>query len=323
MFTKKAEPGDVRTALEVVEGLDLSGKCFVITGAYSGLGAATTKALLTAGAKVIVVRRNPKSQEDFVNELTTSKHDNGPVFDASLIDATHTMDLGSLASVRDFANYVKTTYDSIDCLINNAGVMNTPAGVTKDGFEIQMGTNVIGHFLLAKILAEITKRQVWLSSSGHALNGSPPGNHDYTLAPRINLDVILEVDKQSYDGWKRYQQSKLGDILLSKQFPVEYNHLKSCAVHPGVVRTNLSRHISIWSLLKFMVAGFSGGQQIVSPEQGARTQILCAVMPDNELVSGAYYANCAVSEEALCAKNMDDAKKLYDYCDKATKVFQE
>ena len=200
--------------------------------------------------------------------------------------------------------------------------MNTPSGVTKDGFEIQMGTNVIGHFLLAKILAEITKRQVWLSSGGHALIGSPPGNHDYTLAPRIDLDIIRKVDNQTYDGWQRYQQSKLGDILLSKQFPIEYKHLKSCAINPGVVRTNLGRHISIWSLLKFVIAGFSGGQQVVSPEQGARTQTLCAVMPDDELVNGAYYTNCTVSEEALCAKNMDDAKKLYDYCDEVTKPFQ-
>ncbi len=201
--------------------------------------------------------------------------------------------------------------------------MNTPADVTKDGFEIQMGTHVIGHFLLAKILAEITKRQVWLSSQGHALIGKPPGNHDLALAPRIDLDVIREVDKQTYDGWKRYQQSKLGDILLSKQFPIEYEHLKSCAVHPGVVRTNLGRHISIWSLLKFMIASLSGGQQVVSPEQGARTQPLYAVMPDDEIVSGAYYANCTLSEEALCAKNMDDAKKLYDYCNQVTKPFQD
>jgi hypothetical protein len=71
-----------------------------------------------------------------------------------------------------------------------------------------------------------------------------------------------------------------------------------------------------------VIAGFSGGQQVVSPEQGARTQTLCAVMPDEELVNGAYYTNCAVSEEAVCAKNMDDAKKLFDYCDEVTKPFQ-
>ena len=86
----------------------------MITGAYAGLGAATTKALLAAGAKVIVAGRNPQSQVDFVKGLTTS----GLGFDASLVDGTHTMALGSLASVRDFAKYVKKNYERIDCLIN-------------------------------------------------------------------------------------------------------------------------------------------------------------------------------------------------------------
>ncbi len=233
-----------RTAFEAVQGIDLSGQVFLVTGAYSGLGAVTTRALLTAGATVIVAGRNPKSQTDFVSELTASDSDSS--FDASLVDGSHTVDLGSLVSVRDFANYVRTNYDRIDCLINNAGVMNTPYGVTKDGFEIQMGTNVIGHFLLAKILADITKRQVWLSSAAHTLIGTPPGNHDNAKAPRINLNAITEVDESTYDGWQRYQQSKLGDILLAKQFAVEYPHLKGCAVHPGVVRTILARNNSFW-----------------------------------------------------------------------------
>jgi NAD(P)-dependent dehydrogenase (short-subunit alcohol dehydrogenase family) len=323
MFGRKTKQNGPRTALEAVEGLDLSGKVFVVTGAYSGLGAATSKALLSAGAKVILTGRNPKSQEDFVNELATTKHANGAVFDASMIDATHTIDLGSLASVRDFANYVKARYDGIDCLINNAGIMNTPAGVTRDGFEIQMGTNVIGHFLLAKILADITKRQVWLSSAAHALIGRPPGNHDLAKAPRIDLDAIDKIDEQTYDGWRRYQQSKLGDILLAKQFPVEYNHLKACAVHPGIVMTNVGRHVSTWTRLKFVFAFLSGAERVVPPEQGARTQTLCAVMPEDELVSGAHYANGTVSEEAESAKNMEDAKKLYDYCDEVTRPFQE
>ncbi len=308
------------TALDAVKGTDLSGKVFVITGAYSGLGAATTIALLTAGAKVVVAGRSSKSQQAFVNELTTSKHG----FNLDLIDASQTVDLGSLASVRAFADLIIANYEVVECLINNAGVMKTPPGLTIDGFETQMGTNVIGHFLLAKLLVDITKRQVWLSSTGHALIGDPPGNHDYGKAPRIDLDAIKNVDKSTYDSWSRYQQSKLGDILLAKQFPVEYEHLKACAVHPGVVRTNLGRGLSIWMILRFVISGlFGGGQPAVSPEQGARTQTLCAVMPEDELISGAYYVDCVVSEEAVSARNMEDAKKLFDFCDLATKSFQK
>jgi NAD(P)-dependent dehydrogenase (short-subunit alcohol dehydrogenase family) len=203
--------------------------------------------------------------------------------------------------------------------------MNTPFGITKDGFEIQMGVNVVGHFLLAKILAEKTKRQVWLSSMGHSLTATPPGNvHHLDQAPRINLDAIRAVDEDSYDSWHRYQQSKLGDILLAKQFPIEFKHMMTCSVHPGVVRTNLSRHMSIITMLKYLLHGlFGGGEPLLSPKEGASTQTFCAVMPEEELINGAYYADCEVKEEAQSARNMEDAKKLYDYCDEVTKAYQQ
>jgi len=314
----------MQTAQEVVQGCDLSGKVYVITGAYSGLGAAMARALWSAGANLVVAGRNPKLQQAFVDELKALTQAGTSGADIGRIDAAHTVDLGSLASVRDFALAVKARHARIDGLINNAGVMNTPAGVTQDGFEVQMGTNVVGHFLLARILVDRTLRQVWLSSRGHSLVGAPPGDvHDWVNAPRIDLEAITRVDPKAYDGWRRYQQSKLGDILLAKQFPLEFPHLKACAVHPGVVRTKLGRHMSVWTLLKFVLAGLTGGARVVTPEQGARTQTLCAVMPDADLISGAYYADCAVAQEAECARNMGDAKKLYDYCDEATRAFQQ
>lgn len=311
-MSSKALP---ETARDAVSGLDLSGKVFLVTGAYSGLGAETTKALLSAGATVMVAGRNAQSQADFAETLAEKP---------GRVDAEKTLDLGSLASVREFADHVLTRYQAIDCLINNAGVMNTPPGRTVDGFEVQMGTNVIGHFLLAKLLAPRTKRQVWLSSAGHLLIGDPPGDvHDHVKAPRIELDAIEKVDEKKYDSWHRYQQSKLGDILLAKQFPLEFDHLESCAVHPGVVRTNLSRHMSKWTMVKYVWAAITGrGAKLLTPERGARTQTLCAVMPSDAFVQGAYYADCLVAQEAESARNMEDAKRLFDYCDKATRPFQ-
>lgn len=311
-----AAPRNPKTATEAVEGLDLSGKTFVVTGAYSGLGAATTRALADAGATVVVGGRNAATQQSFVSELV------GDGVDPACIDGAASLDLAKLSSVRDFAQHILNSHGRIDCLINNAGVMNTPYGLTEDGFEIQMGTNVIGHFLLAKLLAQITARQVWLSSAAHALVGAPPGNHDLVNAPRIDFDAITTVDEHSYDGWARYQQSKLGDILLAKHFPVEFQGLAACAVHPGIVMTNVSRHLSIRSRLKFVLAMLRGAERPASPEQGARTQTMCAVIPGNELISGAYYAYGSVAEEAKAAKNADDAKRLYDYCNEKTQPFQ-
>ena len=308
-----------KTALEAVAGLDLAGRVYLVTGAYSGLGAMTSRALLSGGATVIVAGRNARAQADFASELVKEG------FDAERIDADRTLDLGNLAAVRDFAADIAARYETIDCLVNNAGVMNTPPGKTADGFEVQMGTNVIGHFLLAKLLSPRTKRQVWLSSAGHTLTGDPPGDvHHLDRAPRINLDIIRQVDEADYDSWHRYQQSKLGDILLAKQFFIEFDHLETCAVHPGVVRTNLSRHMSKWTMVKYVWAAITGkGASMLTPEQGARTQTLCAVMPSEALSNGAYYADCVVTDEADSAKNMEDAKRLYDFCDEVTRPFQD
>lgn len=295
------------SVFQVVKGQNLSGKVFLITGGYSGLGAISTKALLSTDATVIIAGRSEKSQYEFVKSLQDD-----PITKLGKIDASHTLDLGSLESVRNFAKYVKGKYTTIDCLINNAGVMFTPPGKTKDGFEVQFGTNVIGHFLLAKLLVDITKRQVWLSSKGHTRLGSP----------RIDFDAITKVNEVNYDKVFRYQQSKLGDILLAKQFDKLYSHLSAYAVHPGVLKTNLGRHMSIGKKLAFMIKNPIAIMTMKEPEEGAATQVMVAILPESELHNGAYYADCKVSEETESARNMEDAMKLFDYCDNATKSFQ-
>lgn len=300
------------TATEAVEGLDLSDKVFVVTGGYSGLGAATSKALASTGATVVLAGRNKASQSKFASEVTAA-------LPSASIDADEVVDLGDLSSVVAFGHHIRSRYDRIDCLMNNAGVMNTPPGLTKDGFEIQFGTNVVGHFLLARLLVDQTDRQVWLSSSGHSLIGDPPGNHDLAKAPRISIDATRAVNPDTYDSWRRYQQSKLGAILLAKQFAIEHPHLKTCAVHPGVVRTNLGRHMSIWLMMRYVTASLFGRTQaMVGPDAGARTQTLCAVMPSDTLENGAYYADCVPSTPADAAQNMQDAKRLYDFCEEVT-----
>ena len=321
-MTKASSQIAPATAAESVAERDLTGKVFIVTGAYSGLGAATSKALVSAGATVVLAGRSDKAQAEFASQLRSESLASSGQKIESRIDASCTVDLGDLASVAAFARHVRSRYETIDCLINNAGVMNTPPGTTRDGFEIQMGTNVIGHHLLARSIVAQTLRQVWLSSSGHSLIGDPPGNHDLARAPGIDIDAIRRMDPKTYDSWRRYQQSKLGAILLAKQFAREHAHLMTCAVHPGVVRTNLSRHMSAWLMVRYVVAGLLGrSQTIVSPEHGARTQTLCATMPASELQNGAYYAECTVTPAAVAAENETDAKCLYDYCEEITREF--
>ena len=298
-----------KTAFDIVANQDLSGKTFLITGGYAGLGAISTEALLKAGARVVIAGRSAKTQADYVESLKTNTEID---FSDEQLDAGHTLDLGDLASVRDFALYIRQNYQQIDCLLNNAGVMNTPPGKTKDGFEIQMGINVIGHFLLSKMLVEITKRQIWLSSKGHIRYG----------APRIDLAAITEVDDNNYISRHRYQQAKLGDILLAKQFAKAYPHLKTAAVHPGGVKTNLGRYMTTMQKIKFVLKMPHVLWSMVEPEVGASTQVMVSILPEDELVNGAYYVDCKVAKEAESAKNMEDAQKLFDYCEKVTKAFQ-
>lgn len=298
-----------KTAYDIIEGHDLTGKTFLITGGYAGLGAIHTRALLMANARVIISGRSAQTQADFAKEL---QEDTDVNFEEQQLDASHTVDLGDLKSVQAFASYIKSNYQTLDGLILNAGVMFTPPGKTKDGFETQMGINVIGHFLLAKMLVDITKRQVWLSSQGHIRFG----------APGIDYEAITNVDENSYVSRARYQQAKLGNILLAKEFGQRYPHLKAISLHPGGVKTNLGRHMTLGQKLGMILKHPLMILSMVEPEVGAATQTMLSILPDEELENGAYYSDCKVFEEAASGKDMTDAKKLFDYCEEATQAFQ-
>lgn len=291
------------------------GKTYLVTGPYSGIGVETVRTLLQAGAsKVILGGRSQTAQSEFMETL---ERDDG--FDvSSRVDGSHTVDLGDLQTVRDFCYYLTATYKTIDVVICNAGVMNTPCAVTKDGIERQMGTNVVGHFLLCKSLVPITRRQVWLASYGHTLRGSK----------RIDIEALrnFKVDDKGYDGWLKYQQSKLGNILMAKEFGKRFN-IETVSLHPGTIYTNLYRSSSLFStgmLFASMAPSWLAGNATQAfpktASQGAATSIFCALSPRIE--QGAYYSNCAVYPESLAARNAEDAAALFDYCDEVTSQFQ-
>ncbi len=310
-----------KTALDVVENCSLVGKVFVVTGAYSGLGAATCQALLSAGGTVIMTGRDGQALSNFAKKLAQRLSNSSPLFRPDRIFSEWTMDLSNLSTVPPFAERVSNRFSHIDCLINNAGIMNTPAALTIDGFESQFGVNVVGHFLLSKLLAQKTKRQVWLSSKGHNLVGPPPNGHDNQNAPSIDLERIRKID--TYDGWFRYQQSKLAVILLAKHFPLVFPDLDACAVDPGVARTKLTRHMSLPDILPFAVSMLMGRSEMAtSPIKAATTQVHCATMPQNSFVNGALYAACEPIETATAAQSSADAQRLYEHLDNALQTFQ-
>jgi len=273
--------------------------------------------------KVILGGRDPKLQSEFVAKL---KEEQGDVYDTDQqVDGSANVDLADLQSVSDFATYVDETYETIDCLICNAGIMNTPAGVTKDGFEQQLGVNVIGHFLLAKMLVAKTKRQVWVASHAHTLKGGP--RIDVNAIQSFSLD---EKDGKGYDGFRSYQQSKLGNILLAKAFQKRYDgQLVAVSLHPGVIYTPLYSSTGIVSAIKLAVTMIPdivmGNLTQVIPKTasgGASTTITCATMPLHKLEPGGYYSNCAIATPNVAARNEEDAEAFFEFCDKVTKKFQ-
>lgn len=149
-------------------------------------------------------------------------------------------------------------------------------------------------------------------------------------APRIDIDAIINFcvdDASNYNASKAYQQSKLGNILLAKEFHRRYN-VEAASCHPGVIKTNIARYMTTMDTIKFITTklpslfAVEGLQPFKTPEQGAATTLTVATLPSEELQNGAYYKDCVPAEEAESARNMDDARALFDFCDEKTKSFQ-
>ena len=281
-----------------------------IPSGYSGIGVETVKALLSVDATVVVAGRNPQALEKFVSEQQAAIGDGKGVVDGIELD------LGDLSSVKAFVEAFRAKYDRLDVLINNAGVMNTPQGsVTAQGLEKQFGVNVVGTFLISKLLLPLIKanngRIIFLSSVGHSIHG----------AQRLDLAYYRSFDPKTspYNGWTQYQQSKLGDLLLAKEF-VRRFEIEAASVHPGFINTNLARDSTIWSFVSFAFKNFGKIESAKAPEQGAATTVLTALSPD--LDNGAYYADCAVKKPHNNATHEQDCIDLGDYCEEVTADFQ-
>jgi NAD(P)-dependent dehydrogenase (short-subunit alcohol dehydrogenase family) len=197
---------------------DLTGKTFIVTGATSGLGTATATQLAKVGAHVVLAVRDPAKG----NAVAAIIGGNTEV---------RVLDLASLASVRAFAQ----AWDGdIDVLVNNAGIMQVPAGRTIDGFELQVGTNHLGHFALTNLLLpNIRGRVVTLTS-------------DFHRGGKVDLDD-LNWQRRRYDSAQAYKDSKLANLLfareLQRRLEAHGSSVLSVAAHPGIVRTGLFGHV--------------------------------------------------------------------------------
>lgn len=209
---------------------DQSGRTVVVTGANTGIGYHTAAALAFRGAHVVLAVRNADKGNAALSRIVAAKPDT----DVTLAE----LDLSSLASVRHAADKLRSTYPRIDLLINNAGVMWTPKEVTADGFELQFGTNHLGHFaftglLLDHMLAVRGSRVVTVSSLGHRMRAA------------IHFDDLQW--ERSYSRMGAYGQSKLANLLftyeLQRRLSAAAAPTVAVAAHPGGSATELARNV--------------------------------------------------------------------------------
>ncbi|HKI42565.1 MAG: SDR family NAD(P)-dependent oxidoreductase [Mycobacterium sp.] len=280
-----------RSALQVVEGIDLSGKVCVITGASSGLGRESARALAFAGAHVILAARNREALSQTAGWIAAEV----PGAWASTVR----LDLTALASVRAAAGAIRDITPVVDVLMNNAGVMFTPFGRTADGFELQIGTNHFGHFELTRLLvpqlsAAGSARIVNLSSGGHVLGDVDLNDPNW--------------ESREYDKFVAYGASKTANILHAKEADRRLRDvgIRAYAVHPGTVATSLARYMtrSDFSRLRDYVAADAatrgeptdGYLDFTAPDYGAATQVWAAVSPELASRGGSYLEDCGISE---------------------------
>jgi NAD(P)-dependent dehydrogenase (short-subunit alcohol dehydrogenase family) len=218
---------------------DQSGRVAVVTGASSGLGLETARVLAAHGATVVLAGRDQArtaAAADNIREHAGASGTDGPVTNGTV--QTAELDLASLQSVKAAAADLTTRFPRIDLLINNAGVMFTPYSLTKDGYELQFGTNHLGPFaltglLMPSLLATNGSRVVTVSSNGHRTG-------------RVNFTDLQSA--RHYNRYSAYGRSKLANLLftyeLQRRLAAAKAHTIALAAHPGTARTELTRHMS-------------------------------------------------------------------------------
>jgi NAD(P)-dependent dehydrogenase (short-subunit alcohol dehydrogenase family) len=269
---------------EALLSLDLSGKVMVVTGGNSGIGRVTVEQLARQGAKVVLACRRVTEGRWVAEEILASGA-RGQV-------EVQELDLASLQSVREFSTRVLQIHPVIHGLVNNAGIMNSPKQKTRDGFELQFGTNHLGHFLLTELLLPALKagapsRIVNVSSCFHDQAMGREG--------RIDFDD-LNFERRKYDGWSAYAQSKLANLLHAKQLAkvLSGTGVTAVSVHPGWVRSNLI-HFSMPVFLQdivlrplFRLAG------MLEPWEGAQSSLFALLSPEIPQQSGQYFSQTGI-----------------------------
>jgi len=278
--------GPETTTDQVVAGISLAGRTALVTGATSGLGVETARALAESGADVVLLGRDLDRLRG-VNEDLQGRGFPGRITRAEL-------HLDDLDSVRRCAGELLAEQPQIHLLVNNAGVMACPLMRTKQGFELQFGTNHVGHFLFTCLLvpaliAGAPARVVNLSSAGHRFSD-------------VDLDDP-NFERADYEKWRAYGASKTANVLFTVELDrrLRERGVRAFAVHPGVIQTDLARHLTQQDIER--ISSLPGRFYKTVP-QGAATSVWAATAPELADRGGLYLEDCHIAERSLSAATM-------------------
>ena len=308
--TKNALPAEIWTTADIP---DLTGKVIIVTGANSGIGYEAAKEFTRKGAQTILACRNMEKAQAALNQIQAEMPDT----QAEIMQ----LDLANLESVRQFAEQFKAKYKRLDVLLNNAGIMMVPYGTTQDGFELQFGTNHLGHFALTGLLIDLLmatpdSRVVNISSTGHRFG-------------TMDFDNLMFEGGQEYSPVSAYGRSKLANLLftfeLQRRLKAAGANTIAVAAHPGISDTNLADHmLERWhvEIFKPVMGWFTQ-----SAAMGALPSLRAAVDPT---VSGGDYFGPHGPRESRgypvlvstleSAHNQADARQLWEVSEELTGV---
>ena len=311
-FTSQQDalPAEIWTTANIP---DLTGKVIIVTGGNSGIGFEAAKEFARKGAKTVLACRSMEKARVALDQIQSEIPD-------AQVEIMH-LDLASLESVRKFADQFNAQYDRLDVLLNNAGIMMVPYGVTEDGFEQQFGTNHFGHFALTGLLIDLLtqtpdSRVVNISSNGHRFGS-------------MDFENLMFANGQEYSPIGAYGRSKLANLLftyeLQRRLDASGASTIATAAHPGISESNLAGHLFERWHLEFLMPLM--GLFLQSAAMGALPSLRAAVDPN--LSGGAYvgphgpreskgYPVLVESNEA--SHNLEDARKLWEVSEELTGV---
>lgn len=277
--------GAESTTDQVLDGVDLSGKRVLVTGASAGLGVETARVLAAHGAQVVGAARDLAKAERATAQVRAEAKNGGGL---ELVE----LDLASLASVRACADKLLADGRPFDVVIANAGVMACPKSFTADGFETQFGTNHLGHFVLVNRIASLMKpggRLVNLSSSGHRFSDVDLDDPNFEHTP--------------YAEFVAYGRSKTANVLFAVEFDRRHKEqgVRATAVHPGGIQTELGRYMTD-EVRDQMIASISANQPAGAPAftwktipQGAATTVWAGFVAPADEVGAKFCEDCHVA----------------------------